>query len=153
MRRMPFFGERFLRRWRSNPVALRDYFVNAFKALPGLKVAFGEQLIRVYVTCGSYRVLHFSFVRRRTQDFARPIQFHLRKAGGELDDRDHHSSPCLSRQSIVLLYRRPRVTKGHEDKSAALAQETCPRLRTDGENFHIERRSMSAFGRLQPYAN
>ena len=30
---------------RSNPAALREYFVSAFKALPGLKVAFGEQLI------------------------------------------------------------------------------------------------------------
>ena len=29
---------------------LRDYFVTAFKVLPGLKVAFGEQLIRVYGT-------------------------------------------------------------------------------------------------------
>src|SRR5262245_28766186 len=33
---------------RSNRAALRDYFVTAFKVLPGLKVAFGDQLIRVY---------------------------------------------------------------------------------------------------------
>ena len=33
---------------RSDRAALRDYFVNAFKILPGLKVSFGEQLIRVY---------------------------------------------------------------------------------------------------------
>src|ERR1700750_418444 len=33
---------------RSDPAALRDYFVGAFKALPGLKVTFGDQLIRVY---------------------------------------------------------------------------------------------------------
>ena len=33
---------------RSDPAALRDYFVAAFKVLPGLKVAFGDQLIRVY---------------------------------------------------------------------------------------------------------
>jgi hypothetical protein len=33
---------------RSDRAALRDYFVNAFKVLPGLKVSFGEQLIRVY---------------------------------------------------------------------------------------------------------
>jgi hypothetical protein len=33
---------------RADQAALRDYFVNAFKALPGLKVAFGDQLIRVY---------------------------------------------------------------------------------------------------------
>ena len=28
--------------------ALRDYFVTAFKVLPGLKVTFGYQLIRFY---------------------------------------------------------------------------------------------------------
>src|SRR5262245_54497887 len=33
---------------RADRAALRDYFVTAFKVLPGLKVAFGEQLIRVY---------------------------------------------------------------------------------------------------------
>jgi hypothetical protein len=33
---------------RVNRAALRDYFVGAFKVLPGLKVAFGDQLIRVY---------------------------------------------------------------------------------------------------------
>src|ERR1700675_2370780 len=35
---------------RANRAALRDYFVTAFKVLPNLKVAFGEQLIRVYAT-------------------------------------------------------------------------------------------------------
>src|SRR5262245_43293487 len=35
---------------RADRAALRDYFVAAFKALPGLKVTFGEQLIRVYGT-------------------------------------------------------------------------------------------------------
>ena len=33
---------------RADRAALRDYFVTAFRVLPGLKVAFGEQLIRVY---------------------------------------------------------------------------------------------------------
>jgi uncharacterized protein (TIGR02246 family) len=33
---------------RADRAALRDYFVAAFKVLPGLKVAFGDQLIRVY---------------------------------------------------------------------------------------------------------
>jgi hypothetical protein len=33
---------------RADRGALRDYFVTAFKVLPGLKVAFGDQLIRVY---------------------------------------------------------------------------------------------------------
>jgi uncharacterized protein (TIGR02246 family) len=33
---------------RADRAAIRDYFVGAFKVLPGLKVSFGEQLIRVY---------------------------------------------------------------------------------------------------------
>src|SRR6478735_1311586 len=33
---------------RSDPAALRDYFVGAFKVLSGLKVAYGDHLIRVY---------------------------------------------------------------------------------------------------------
>jgi uncharacterized protein (TIGR02246 family) len=35
---------------RADRASLRDYFVGAFKVLPGLKVSFGEQLIRVYGT-------------------------------------------------------------------------------------------------------
>src|SRR5882672_11168653 len=49
---------------RSDPAALRDYFVTAFKVLPGLKVTFGDQLIRVYgnaaVNTGYYT---FSYVK------------------------------------------------------------------------------------------
>ena len=49
---------------RSDRAALRDYFVTAFKVLPGLKVAFGDQLIRVYgntaVNTGYYT---FSYVK------------------------------------------------------------------------------------------
>ena len=33
---------------RAERAALRDYFVTAFRVLPGLKVAFGDQSIRVY---------------------------------------------------------------------------------------------------------
>src|SRR3974390_3209576 len=33
---------------RADRAGLRDYFVTAFKVLPGLKVAFGDQLIRAY---------------------------------------------------------------------------------------------------------
>ena len=33
---------------RADRAALRDYFVTAFRVLPGLKVAFGDQFIRVY---------------------------------------------------------------------------------------------------------
>src|SRR5262249_54406412 len=49
---------------RQGPVALREYFVAAFKALPGHKVTFGEQLIRVYgsiaINSGYYT---FSYVK------------------------------------------------------------------------------------------
>jgi uncharacterized protein (TIGR02246 family) len=48
---------------RSDRAALRDYFVTVFKVLPGLKAAFGDELIRVYggaaVNTGYYT---FSFV-------------------------------------------------------------------------------------------
>src|SRR5260370_42032094 len=33
---------------RADRAALRDYFVTAFKVLPGLQVAFGDQLIPIY---------------------------------------------------------------------------------------------------------
>ena len=46
---------------RADRTALRDYFVTAFKVLPGLKVAFGDQLIRVYggmaVNTGHYTLM------------------------------------------------------------------------------------------------
>src|SRR5438445_5725942 len=49
---------------RADRAALRDYFVGAFKVLPGLKVAFGDQLIRGYgataVNTGYYT---FSFAK------------------------------------------------------------------------------------------
>jgi hypothetical protein len=49
---------------RADRAAMRDYFVTAFKVLPGLKVAFGDQLIRVYggtaVNTGDYT---FSYVK------------------------------------------------------------------------------------------
>ncbi len=49
---------------RQGPAALREYFVAAFKVLPGHRVSFGEQLIRVYgntaVNTGYYT---FSFVK------------------------------------------------------------------------------------------
>jgi uncharacterized protein (TIGR02246 family) len=49
---------------RQGPAALREYFVAAFKVLPGHHVTFGEQLIRVYgktaVNSGYYT---FSYVK------------------------------------------------------------------------------------------
>ena len=66
---------------RSDRPTLRDYFVTAFKVLPGLKVAFGDQLIRVYGGySGQYRLLHvFLCQGRRDKALACALQLHLRQ--------------------------------------------------------------------------
>jgi hypothetical protein len=84
---------------RADRAALRDYFVTAFKVLPGLKVSFGDQLIRVYrttaVNTGYYT---FSFVQNgkpktlpaNTQEIHRQLggkSFHF--DAGRLHDRPH----------------------------------------------------------------
>jgi len=79
---------------RSDPAALRDYFVRAFAALPGLKVTFGEQLIRIYgntaVNTGYYT---FSFVKEgETKTLPARYSFTLVKKGGTWLVVDHHSS-------------------------------------------------------------
>jgi hypothetical protein len=43
-----FSGERFRQPCERTEPQSRDYFVTAFKVLPGPKVSFSEQLIRVY---------------------------------------------------------------------------------------------------------
>ena len=86
---------------RSNPAALRDYFVTAFKVLPGLKVTFGEQLIRVYgdtaVNTGYYT---FSYVKDgEAKTLPARYSFTFVKDGGNWMIVDHHSSamPAPSR--------------------------------------------------------
>jgi uncharacterized protein (TIGR02246 family) len=79
---------------RTNPAAVREYFVNAFKALPELKVAFGEQLIRIYgstaVNTGSYT---FSFVRDgETKTLPARYSFTYVQKGENWMIVDHHSS-------------------------------------------------------------
>jgi len=79
---------------RSSPAALREYFVNAFKALPGLKVAFGEQLIRIYgstaVNTGYYS---FSFVRDgEARTLPARYSFTYVNKGNNWMIVDHHSS-------------------------------------------------------------
>jgi len=66
---------------RADRAALRDYFVGAFKALPGLKVTFGEQLIRVYGTAAVQHWLLHVLLRkgRRKQELARTVQLQLRQ--------------------------------------------------------------------------
>jgi uncharacterized protein (TIGR02246 family) len=79
---------------RSDRAALRDYFVTAFKVLPNLKVAFGEQLIRVYgttaVNTGYYT---FSYVKDgEPKTLPARYSFTLVKDGANWLIVDHHSS-------------------------------------------------------------
>ena len=83
---------------RADRAALRDYFVTAFKALPNLKVAFGEQLIRVYgttaVNTGYYT---FSYVKDgESKTLPARYSFTLVKDGEKWMIVDHHSSAMPS---------------------------------------------------------
>jgi len=73
---------------------LRDYFVTAFMVLPGLKVSFGEQRIRVYggaaLNTGYYT---FSFVKDgETKSIPARYSFTYAKDGDTWKIVDHHSS-------------------------------------------------------------
>jgi hypothetical protein len=77
---------------------LRDYFVTAFKVLPGLKVTFGEQLIRVYgntaVNTGDYT---FSYSKDgETKTLPARYSFTFVKEGEHWMIVDHHSSAMPS---------------------------------------------------------
>lgn len=79
---------------RDTPGALRDYFVSAFKALPGHKVTFGDQLIRVYgntaINTGYYT---FSYVKDgETKNIPARYSFTYVKEGDRWLIVDHHSS-------------------------------------------------------------
>jgi hypothetical protein len=83
---------------RADRAALRDYFVGAFKALPKLKVTFGDQLIRVYgstaINTGSYT---FSFMRDgEPKTLPARYSFTLVKEGENWMIVDHHSSAMPS---------------------------------------------------------
>ena len=79
---------------RSDRPALRDYFVTAFKVLPGLKVKFGDQLIRIYgdtaVNTGYYT---FSFTKDgEAKTLPARYSFTYVKNGERWLIVDHHSS-------------------------------------------------------------
>jgi uncharacterized protein (TIGR02246 family) len=79
---------------RADRAALRDYFVTAFKVLPGLKVVFGDQSIRVYggtaVNTGYYT---FSYVKGgETKSLPARYSFAYVKSGENWLIVDHHSS-------------------------------------------------------------
>jgi uncharacterized protein (TIGR02246 family) len=83
---------------RSDRAALRDYFVTAFKVLPGLKVTFGDQLIRVYggtaVNTGYYT---FSYVKDgEAKSLPARYSFTYVKIGNSWLIVDHHSSAMPS---------------------------------------------------------
>ena len=79
---------------RADRAALRDYFVTAFKVLPNLKVAFGEQLVRVYgttaVNTGYYTFSYFKDGASKT--LPARYSFTLVKDGEKWMIVDHHSS-------------------------------------------------------------
>jgi uncharacterized protein (TIGR02246 family) len=79
---------------RSDRAALRDYFVTAYKVLPGLKVSFGEQLVRVYgttaVNTGYYT---FSYSQNgEAKTLPARYSFTYVQAGDRWLIVDHHSS-------------------------------------------------------------
>jgi uncharacterized protein (TIGR02246 family) len=79
---------------RDNPAAIRDYFEKAFKALPGHKVTFGDQLIRVYgntaINTGYYT---FSFVKDgEAKSLPARYSFVYVKRNGDWKIVDFHSS-------------------------------------------------------------
>jgi uncharacterized protein (TIGR02246 family) len=79
---------------RADRAALRDYFVTAFKVLPGLKVAFGDQLVRVFggtaVNTGYYT---FSYLKDgETKTLPARYSFTYVKNGERWLIVDHHSS-------------------------------------------------------------
>jgi len=79
---------------RDDPAALRDYFVKAFAALPGHKVTFGDQLIRVYgdtaINTGYYT---FSYVKDgEAKSLPARYSFVYIKRGKDWLIIDHHSS-------------------------------------------------------------
>ena len=79
---------------RDDPAAIRDYFVNAYKALPNLAVTFEDPYIRVYgdtaVNTGYYT---FSYEKDGAmQSLPAGYSFALVKRDGDWQIVDHHSS-------------------------------------------------------------
>ena len=88
---------------RSDPAALKAYFVGAFQALPKLTVKFGDQLIRVYgdtaVNTGYYT---FSYTKDgETKAVPARYSFTLVKDGNDCKIVDHHSSAMPAQAAIA----------------------------------------------------
>ena len=79
---------------RSDPAAVKAYFVGAFQALPKATVKFGDQLIRVYgntaINTGYYT---FSYTKDgETKSIPARYSFTYVKDGNDWKIVDHHSS-------------------------------------------------------------
>ncbi len=79
---------------RDNPEAIQDYMVTAFAALPGHRVSFGDQLIRVYgntaINTGYYT---FTYTKDgETKTLPARYSFTYVKRNGRWMIVDHHSS-------------------------------------------------------------
>jgi uncharacterized protein (TIGR02246 family) len=79
---------------RNTPEAIREYFVKAFAALPGHKVVFGDQYIRVYdntaINTGYYT---FSFMKDgESKSLPARYSFVYVKGSDGWKIVDHHSS-------------------------------------------------------------
>ena len=99
---------------RSNPAALRDYFVSAFKVLPELKVTFGEELIRVYGdTAVNTRYYTVSYVKDgETKTLPARYSFTFVKKGDHWLIVDHHSLGHATTTTIGRQKPRPRRRPG-----------------------------------------
>jgi uncharacterized protein (TIGR02246 family) len=80
---------------RDDPAAIRDYFVNAYKALPGLTVTFEDPSIRVYGGDTAVNTGYYTFSYEKdgaTQTLPARYSFTLIKRDGDWQIVDHHSS-------------------------------------------------------------
>jgi len=83
---------------RADRAALKDYFVGAFKALPGLKVTFGDHLIRVYGTT-AVNTGYYTFTYTKDgepKSLPARYSFTYVKNGDRWLVVDHHSSAMPS---------------------------------------------------------
>jgi uncharacterized protein (TIGR02246 family) len=80
---------------RDDPAAIRDYFVNAYKALPNLSVTFEDPHIRVYGGDTAVNTGYYTFSYEKdgaTQSLPARYSFTLVKRDGDWQIVDHHSS-------------------------------------------------------------
>jgi uncharacterized protein (TIGR02246 family) len=80
---------------RDDPAAIRDYFVNAYKALPNLSVTFEDPYIRVYGDDTAVNTGYYTFSYEKDgapQSLPARYSFTLVKRYGDWQIVDHHSS-------------------------------------------------------------